>query len=67
MSSLAGFCYYDRDPWTKKYKVVASSTKRKGWVKEDLSRYLAYSLQAWLGQFGGCKEEIVTMPGFTSP
>lgn len=31
VTSLAGFCSYNGGPCTEKYKVVASSAKRKGW------------------------------------
>lgn len=31
VTSLAGFCSYDGGPCTEKYKVVATSAKRKSW------------------------------------
>lgn len=55
MTSLAGFCLYDGGPCTKKYKVVASSAKRKGWGLAKQRKFGERELEQMLTWPTACK------------
>ena len=48
MISLSGFCSYDGDPETRKRKVVASSTERKGGGNQEKEKLCKGELEQML-------------------